>query len=110
MRRRAERLDTASLYHFCMISSVSMPASSAKSITVSGFTPLYIFHSFSLVTSTGPALKPWADGNWRSSSRRARVVRYHHQLNGHETEQTLGDSEGQRSLVCCSPWDHKSQT
>ena len=28
-------------------------------------------------------------------------------LNGHESEQTLGDSEGQRSLVCCSPWGHK---
>jgi len=26
----------------------------------------------------------------------------HHQLDGHEFEQTLGDSEGQGSLVCCS--------
>ena len=25
----------------------------------------------------------------------------------HEFEQTLGDTEGQRSLVCCSPWGHK---
>ena len=25
----------------------------------------------------------------------------------HEFEQTLGDSEGQGSLVCCSPWGHK---
>ena len=24
--------------------------------------------------------------------------------NGHEFEQTPGDSEGQRSLACCSPW------
>ena len=31
----------------------------------------------------------------------------HHQLNGHETEQTQGDGEGQGSLVCCSPWCHK---
>ena len=30
--------------------------------------------------------------------------RWHHQFNGHEFEQTLGDSEGQGSLVCCSPW------
>ena len=29
------------------------------------------------------------------------------QLNGHEFEQTLADSEGQGSLVCCSPWSHK---
>ena len=28
----------------------------------------------------------------------------HHQLNGHEFEQTPGDSEGQGSLACCSPW------
>ena len=35
------------------------------------------------------------------------IVGWHHQLNGHEFEQTLGDSEGQGSLVCCSPWDCK---
>jgi len=35
------------------------------------------------------------------------MVGWHHQLNGHEFEQTLGDSEGQRSLTCCSPWDRK---
>ena len=28
-----------------------------------------------------------------------------HQLNGPESEQTLGDSEGQGSLAFCSPWD-----
>ena len=28
-------------------------------------------------------------------------------LNGHEFEQTLGDSEGQESLACCSPWGHR---
>ena len=32
------------------------------------------------------------------------MVGWHHQLNGHEFEQTLEDSEGQGSLVCCSPW------
>ena len=35
------------------------------------------------------------------------IVGWHHQLNGHELEQTLGDSEGQGSLACCSPWGHK---
>ena len=35
------------------------------------------------------------------------MVGWHHQLNGPEFEQTLGDSEGQRGLVCCSPWDRK---
>ena len=28
-------------------------------------------------------------------------------LSGHELEQAPGDSEGQGSLACCSPWHHK---
>ena len=35
------------------------------------------------------------------------MVGQHHQPNGHEFEKTLGDSEGQRSLVPCSPWGGK---
>jgi len=35
---------------------------------------------------------------------------WHHQLNGHEFEQTLGDSDGQGSLACSSPWVTKSCT
>ena len=35
------------------------------------------------------------------------IIGWHHQLNGHEFEQTLGDSESQESLVCCSPWSYK---
>ena len=34
-------------------------------------------------------------------------VGWHHWLSGHGFEQTLGDSEGQGSLVCCSSWGHK---
>ena len=29
---------------------------------------------------------------------------WHHQLYGHEFEETPGDSGGQGSLACCSPW------
>ena len=35
------------------------------------------------------------------------MVGWHHQLNGHEFEKALGDTRGQGSLVCCSPWGHK---
>ena len=35
------------------------------------------------------------------------MVGWRHQLNGYEFEQTPGDSEGQGSLVCCSPCGHK---
>ena len=38
---------------------------------------------------------------------RGQMVGWHHQLNGHESVQTPRDSEGQGSLVCCTPWYHK---
>ena len=36
------------------------------------------------------------------------MIRWYHQLNGHEFEETPGASEGQGSLVCCSPWGYKT--
>ena len=35
------------------------------------------------------------------------MVGWHHQLNGHDFDQILGDGEGQGSLVCFSPWGHR---
>ena len=35
------------------------------------------------------------------------MVRQHHWLNGHESEQIPGESKGQESLSCYSPWDCK---
>ena len=35
------------------------------------------------------------------------MVGWHHRLNGHEFEQALGDSEGQRNLACCIPQGSK---
>ena len=36
------------------------------------------------------------------------MVGWHHQFNRHKFEQTLGNSEGQGSFVCCSPWGCKA--
>ena len=36
-----------------------------------------------------------------------KMVGWHHRLYGHQFEQAPGVGDGQRSLVCCSPWDHK---
>ena len=36
-----------------------------------------------------------------------KIVRWHCWLTGYEFEKTLGDSEGQGSLACCSSWSHK---
>ena len=32
---------------------------------------------------------------------------WHHQLDGHESEQVLGVGDRQGSLACCSPWGRK---
>ena len=47
------------------------------------------------------------EGRRRTGRQRLRWLEWHHQLNGHECEQSQGDSEGQGSLACCSPWGHK---
>ena len=53
--------------------------------------------------------KTWMLGKTEGRRKRGQreMAGWHHQLNGHEYEQTLGDSEGQGSLACCSPWGHK---
>ena len=35
------------------------------------------------------------------------MVGWHHQLDGLEFDQTLGDGEGQGSLLRCNPWSCK---
>ena len=49
----------------------------------------------------------YAGKDWRQEEKgmtEDEMVGWHHQINGHNFEQTLGGSEGQGSLVCCSPW------
>ena len=63
-----------------------------------------------------PDVKSWliekdpdAGKDWRQKEKwvvENEMIRQHHWLNGHEFEQTLGDSEGQGSLACCSLWAH----
>ena len=58
-------------------------------------------------------VKSWLTGkdpdsgkNWRQEGKGTKedeMVGWHHRLNGHEFEPTLGDGEGQGSLACCGP-------
>ena len=48
--------------------------------------------------------------DWRQKEKRVAedgMVGWHPQVNGHEFKQIPGESDGQGSLVCCSPWGHK---
>ena len=49
--------------------------------------------------------KDW--GQEEKGTTEEEMVAWHHQLNGHEFEQTPGDGEGQGSLAYCSPLGHK---
>ena len=53
---------------------------------------------------------PDAGKDWGQKEKRMSedwMARWHHQCNGHELGQTLGDDEGQRGLACCSAWGCK---
>ena len=53
---------------------------------------------------------PDAGKDWGQEEKGAiedEMVGWHHWCNGHEFEQVPGDSEGQGSLACCSPWGCK---
>ena len=63
-----------------------------------------------------PDMKSWPTGkdpdagkDWGQKKKGAtenEIVGWHHQLNGHEFEQTLGDRERHGSLMYCSSWGH----
>ena len=56
---------------------------------------------------------PDAGKDWRHKKKRVtedEIVRWHHQLNGHEFEEIPGNTKGQESLECCRTWVAKSWT
>ena len=53
---------------------------------------------------------PDAGKDWRQEEKgmtEDEMVGWHHWLDGHEFGQAPGVGDGQGSLLCCSPWDHK---
>ena len=58
-----------------------------------------------VLSFTHDAGKDW--GQEEKGTTEDEMVGWHHWLNGHEFEQAPGVGDGQRSLVCCSPWGHK---
>ena len=53
---------------------------------------------------------PDAGKDWRQEEKGTtedEMVGWHHQLDGHKSEQAPGVGDGQGSLACCSPWGRK---
>ena len=61
-----------------------------------------------LIGKDPDAGKDWGQEEKRVT--RGKMVGWNHWLNRHEFEQAPGDSEGQGSLACCSPWDGERVT
>ena len=59
-----------------------------------------------LIGKDSDAGKDWRQGEKETTE--DELVGWHHQLNGHEFQETSGDSEGQGSLAFCSPWGSRT--
>ena len=47
------------------------------------------------------------EGSLEKGMTEDKMVEWHHQFDGHEFDKTVGDTKGQGSLACCSPWGHR---
>ena len=67
----------------------------------------YIGHLMQRASSLEKTLMLGKINGRRRRGWQGEMVGWHHQLNGHEFEQTPGKSEGQGSRSCCSPQGYK---
>ena len=66
-----------------------------------------VFRVLSLRFNWGKAYPPTTPLEEEKGTTEEEMVRWHHQLDGHEFEQALGVGDGQGGLACCSPWGRK---
>ena len=71
--------------------------------------PPFMLFTFSYLLSARGDMIFKTEGGRRRGQQKMRWLDgiTHHRLNGHESEQTLRDGDGQASLACYSPWGHK---
>ena len=84
-----------------------IPTYSLEGLIVEAEAPILWPHDAKswLIRKDPDAGKDW--GQEEKGTTEDEMVRWYHRLDGCELGQTEGDGEGQRSLVCCSPWGHK---
>ena len=63
----------------------------------------YFGHLIGRADSLEKTLRLGKNKGRRRGATEDEMLGWHHQLKGHESEQTLKHGEGQGSLVCCSP-------
>ena len=71
----------------------------------------YFGHLLRRTDSLEKTLMAGKDWRWEEKGMTEdEMVGWHHRLNGHGFEKTLGVGDGQGDLACCSPWGRKSWT
>ena len=121
-KAECQRTDAFELWCWRQLLRVSWTARRSNQSILKEVSPEYSLEGLMLKLKLHPILWPpdakswliWKDPDagkdWRweeKGTTEDEMVGWHHQLNGHEFEQALGVSDGQRSLACCSPWDCK---
>ena len=115
-----QRIDTFEMWHGRRLLRVPWTARRSNQSILKEISPEYSLErwmlklelqSFGQVMQRADSLKrPWCWERLKqeeNGTTEDEMVEWHHWLNGYEFEQALGDGEGQRSLVCCSPWGSK---
>ena len=114
-------LNTVYFYYVYAKKESPLDIKEIKSVSPKGNQP-WIFIGRTDAETKAPVLWPpdaknWlirkdsdAGKDWRQEEKgmtEEEMVGWHHQLNGHEFEQALGDGEGQGSVVCGRLWGRK---
>ena len=114
-------LNTVYFYYVYAKKESPLDIKEIKSVSPKGNQP-WIFIGRADAETKAPVLWPpdaknWlirkdsdAGKDWRQEEKgmtEEEMVGWHHQLNGHEFEQALGDGEGQGSVVCGRLWGRK---
>ena len=112
------RIDTFELWCWRRLLRVPWTAKGSKKVNPKG-NQSWIFIGRTVAEAEAPTLWPpdaknWLIGkdpdagkDWRQEKKGTtedEMVEWHHQLNGHESEQVLGVGDRQGSLACRSPW------
>ena len=114
--KKAERQRTDAFDSWCWRRLLRVTWTARRSVNLKGDQPWILIRR----TDVYLGHLMWPVTHWKKSmllvkteGRRRRGhqrMRCHHQCNGDELGQALGDGEGQGSLACCSPWGTKKQT
>ena len=113
------RIDAPELWHWWRLLRVPWISRQSNQSILKEISPEYSLEDAEAETPIlwPPDSKNWFTGkdpdagkDWRQEEKgitEDEMVGWHHQLDGHEFEQAPGVGDGQGSLACCSPWDHK---